>query len=92
MEINQELGDFSHLDNLESAGDDLLKYLLSDTPSTDGSSPDNSPPSMFDDSSDNSPMHWSQQTELSTPPTVPQLSELSLELYPLYNEMESEVN
>jgi hypothetical protein len=63
--------------------DAFLRMLLSDTPSAlgeDGSSPDSSPPSAFEDvtsGSDESPTHWSQQL---SPPVVPQISELSLEL------------
>jgi hypothetical protein len=71
-----DLGDFSHPGNPEE--DDILRYLLSDAPSTD-STPDSSPPHMFEESTpDVSPSHWSQDI---SPPVVPQLSELSLDLY-----------
>lgn len=77
-----DLGDFSHPspNNTTADEDDILRYLLSDVPSSD-STPDNSPPHMFEDSTpDASPSHWSQ--ELLTPPVVPQLSELALDLNP----------
>lgn len=58
--------------------DEFLRSLLSDV-STD-STPDSSPPHMFEDSTPEvSPSHWSQELN---PPVVPQLSELSLELNP----------
>jgi hypothetical protein len=78
----EDLGDFSHPGASSPEEDDILRYLLSDNPSPD-STPDNSPPHMFEDSTpDASPVHWSQ--ELGTPPVVPQLSELSLDLYSFY--------
>lgn len=74
-----DLGDYSHPGASNAEEDDILRYLLSDNQSVD-STPDSSPPHMFEDSTpDASPTHWSQ--ELTTPPTVPQLSELSLDLY-----------
>lgn len=83
MDTAPDLGDFSHPPATMEDEDAFLRMLLSDTPSAlgeDGSSPDNSPPSAFEDmtsGSDESPTHWSQQL---TPPVVPQISELSLEL------------
>lgn len=83
MDTTDDLGDFSHPPANMEDEDAFLRMLLSDTPSAlgeDGSSPDSSPPSAFEDGtsgSDESPTHWSQQL---TPPVVPQISELSLEL------------
>jgi hypothetical protein len=75
--MDVEVGDFSHSGTPEE--DDILRYLLSDSPSTD-STPDSSPPHMFEDTTpDVSPVHWSQEV---TGPVVPQLSELSLDLNP----------
>ena len=77
----EDLGDFSHPGTSSLEEDDILRYLLADSMSAD-STPDSSPPHMFEDSTpDVSPTHWSQ--ELLTPPTVPQLSELCLDLYPI---------
>lgn len=79
----EELGDFSHPPGTSNPDeDDILRYLLSDSPSAD-STPDSTPPRMFEDSTpDVSPTHWSQELGELTPPVVPQLSELSLDLYP----------
>eukprot|EP00026_Physarum_polycephalum_P004772 Phypoly_transcript_04796.p1 GENE.Phypoly_transcript_04796~~Phypoly_transcript_04796.p1 ORF type:complete len:601 (+),score=111.18 Phypoly_transcript_04796:104-1804(+) len=77
----EDLGDFSHPGTSSPVEDDILRYLLSDSPASEDSTPDNTPPRMFEDSTpDVSPAHWSQ--DLATPPTVPQLSELSLDLNP----------
>lgn len=74
MDTTELVGDFSHHSPVD---DEFLRSLLSDVDST----PDSSPPHMFEDSTpDMSPSHWSQ--EMNAPvPVVPQLSELSLELY-----------
>jgi hypothetical protein len=73
-----DLGDYPGTPNPD---EDILRYLLSDAPLSEDSTPDNSPPHMFEDSTpDVSPVHWSQ--ELLTPPVVPQLSELALDLNP----------
>lgn len=75
MDATHDIGDFSHPSNME---DDILRYLMEDTPA-ESSTGDNSPLSVFEDSTpDDSPSHWSQ--DILTPPEVPQTSELSLDL------------
>lgn len=75
MESTEMIGDYSHPGN--PVDEEFLRSLLSD--SSADSTPDSSPPHMFEDSTpDVSPAHWSQELN---PPVVPELSELSLELY-----------
>lgn len=69
------LVDYSHGSTPED--EEFLRSLLSDAEST----PDSSPPHMFEESTpERTPEHWSQ--DFNSNPVVPELSELSLELNP----------